>query len=263
MKRIYHKKFQLLIFLLLIIANNITAQKQSKVELEIEIKTNSNYIYIQSIQGDTIEGKINASNILWTSEAVKEELLTNKNLKKTNIAYLIKPRGPKYKIIAYTNKLIDVTNKEKSKIDNPEKSKESIIIASPPTSDNVKPIKLEKKADRNNNIEKTSPVVRENTIPNKYKSSSEILNHLSDLDNFDDIIKYLKTEKLNNKLVYSYRADAFNENIERCYIIVFSANTDLLMVLDKGKEIRRNLLNSEMIKKEEFTNTKNIYVYEY
>jgi len=275
----------------------IGAQNTSRTTLEREIKTNSNYIYIQSLQKDTLAGKNNAAEALWSAKNLENELLTNNSLKKTNVEYLIKPRGPKYMIIAYINKTlnnyVDVEEKGSQKgkkwelvipieIDeenkpNTEPKKNEVVIQNKKTEPVIKTTKKEhveirksennerKEVSEKKNIEPKQNVTAAKSSGKKFISSSTILNYLSNLSAFSDIVTYLNKQKMNGKLVYSYRYDAFKDNISDCYIIVFNSNTDeLTMILNKGTETRMNVLNSQVVNENNLkNNTKKIYIYEF
>ncbi|MGZ2371730.1 hypothetical protein ACXR6G_18270 [Ancylomarina sp. YFZ004] len=265
---------------------NVDAQNSKRIELEREIKTKPNYIYMQSVQGDTVKGKILAADLFWSSENIKNELSSNKTLKKDNIEYIIKPRGPKYMIITYidkTSKGVISTPKNESKtttgwkLNMPVENAKGTESVATPAEEKLKIISKsvikneDSVIDKKEIAEKPATIVVEKsiTINEKnndeiFQTSSAILNHLAKLSGFNDIVGYLKEQKMKGKLVYSYRYDAFKDNIKECYFIVFSSNTDeLLMILDKGTTSRMNVLNSKMVSISESKNEKKIYVYEF
>jgi hypothetical protein len=250
----------------------VHAQELNTNQLELEIKTNSEYLYIQTLENDTINGKVHASEFFWNSSEVQQELLTNTSLNKDDIDFLIKHRGPNFLIIVYISKSTE--NKNQKVVEQPVRKSDinTVVSTTQLISQGTKSIIQSENPTKKAEIESQNEKKEINAIADvkcqievPYISSSIILNDLSHLSDFSDIVDYLNKQKMKGKLVYSYRNDAFRDNINDCFVIVFDSTAKVpTMILDKGKSDRMNILNSQMVTGNNFNNSsKNIYVYEY
>ncbi len=270
--RLFQKQYSVIMLLCCIflagLQFDLAGQSTRLFELEKKIKTNPDIIYIQSKENDTLHGKENALKILWESEDLQKDLLTNKTLSKSNTSYLIKPRGDSFMIIAYINKVSEsnIVPTEKPATLTTDKKVPAVTAAS---SVKTHPKSEVPAAEKSKKQASGAIVSKEYSTESKlHKSNSVVLNDLSKFPDFDAAVRYLNKQKMHGNVVYSHRMDAFPENIGDCYIMIYNTETGKIeMLLAKGNSERMNVLNSQKISRKDYTdltNTfNNLYIYEF
>lgn len=248
--------------LFLMMQNLMLFGQSSGLEEEKEVKISGNYFWSQVTAPSDLEAKNQALELLWTNKELIKTVVTNPNLNQNNVSYILKKRGNKVLAIAYigknvTTKKIEIATQHVVIVE-PEKLNETNQNSN---TDNEKDIKTSEKVEIKN--EALSDISVNKT---KQLSDSVIINSLLDIEDFNNMLKELNTFKVKGKLMYSSRIDAF-DNINQCYIIICKENTTKISyILDKGSDIRVNLLDSQKIKIKEnqlINQLQKIYVYEF
>jgi hypothetical protein len=253
---------------------------------ELTVKNSGEYFWEELSGTDEMKIKESLSNTLWSQEKVQLLQKSNPIIKKSDIGYIIKPRGPKkYLIIAYLYKN-SASNKTIENSPNKEIETEHQIVVQSKEIPKTEPIQDSIKQS-NFTKQNTLPVVssgyEKNTQEYDIKLTplqSDQNKDLTNLPNASDFIKsivgkekcievmpLLEKEKKKGKVFYDTREEVFDKGIESCYIMICDKETgNLVYLLPPGNENRFNAKTGIKIDLNEINNNsklKKLYIYEY
>jgi hypothetical protein len=264
-----HLLYKILIVLFTIFVSSVYSQSDD-FEMEVLIKSSENYIYNQVVAPTENEAKQSALANLIESEAFRLASQTNKQVNRSNVQFLVKESGNRYRAIAYIDKNIAAETLVKP-------VNESITTPKVDNAVNNEVSNYTKEEPPKTTVVKSTPAKTENKTEPTVKSESRNMSFsipvasvwLKEIEKMEDcnaLIKVLDKYKYSGALAYSLRSDAFN-NISDCYIISCDQNSiKLAYILGKGTDTRINLYDGAKINIEKESSTKkllNIYVYEF
>lgn len=266
---------------------------------ELEVKTSGNYIWDQLAGSDEAKIKESLYEILWNNNEVQSLRQANPRLTKNDIAFIVKPRGTNFLIIAYVSRdqlASKTTSASVSAIKQAEKPRQEnreIALSNSnesqkePTSypQNASPINEPKPKvsteEKQSAITQSQKENKEEIITDKkenpYKSSNvytavdrsahtKLFQNIALQNKCLEVMPLLEQDKKQGKVYYDTRTDVFDKGIESCYIMVCDTQTgSLTYLLSPGGKVRANLKNGENVSVAEIQNKSNLntlYIYE-